>query len=176
MTRVGYFAYGSNMQRSTFAGRRGIAPAAADAARARGWRLVVDKPPLFPSGHGFANLAADADAEVFGVLYDLTADEMAHVELTEGVGLGNYRRVEIEVVRLAGGDAPARAFTLVSDRRDPELRPSTIYMARLIEGAVEHGLPAEWIAHLRAVPTTPDTAAAAAARLMVDEVLARVKR
>ena len=83
---------------------------------------------------------------------------MAHVELTEGVGVGNYRRVGIEVVRVSGA-APARAFTLVSDRRDPQLRPSTIYMARLIEGAVEHGLPAEWIAYLRAVPTAPDTAA-----------------
>jgi len=175
VTRIGYFAYGSNMQRSTFTGRRGIAPAAADAARARGWRLVLDKPPMIPSGHGFANLTADPDAEVFGVLYDLTAEEIAHVELTEGVGLGNYRRVEIEVVRLAA-NAPTRAFTLVSDRRDPQLRPSTIYVARLVEGAEEHGLPAEWIAHLRAVPTTPDTAAAAAARRVVDDVLARLKR
>jgi len=175
MIRVGYFAYGSNMQRSTFADRRGIAPAAAVAACARGWRLVLDKPPLFPSGHGFANLAADPDAEVCGVLYDLTAEEMAHVELTEGVGVGNYRRVEIEVVRLAGA-APARAFMLVSDRRDPQLRPSAVYMKRLIEGAGEHGLPAEWIAHLRALPTAPDTTAAAAARAVVDDVLARLKR
>ena len=175
MTRVGYFAYGSNMQRATFAGRRGIVPAAAAAARVRGWRLVLDKPPMVPTGHGFANLAADPDAEVFGVLYDLSAEELAHVELTEGVTLGNYRQIEVDVVRVAT-DERTRAFTLVSDRRDPQLRPSTIYMARLIEGAEEHGLPAQWIAHLRAIPTAADTAAAAAARRMVDDVLARLKR
>jgi hypothetical protein len=176
VTRVRYFAYGSNMQRATLVGRRSIAPAAANAARARGWRLVLDKPPLLATGHGFANLVADSDAEVFGVLYDLDADELAHVELTEGVALGNYRRVEIAVAYVAPAGVSMRTLTLVSDRRDPELRPSAPYMARLIEGAEEHGLPAEWIAYLRAVPTAPDTPAAAAARLVVDGILARLKR
>ena len=78
----------------------------------------------------------------------------------------------IAAFRTPGGHRRIR----VSDRRDPQLRPSTIYMALLIEGAEEHGLPAQWIAHLRAIPTAADTAAAAAARRMVDDVLARLKR
>jgi gamma-glutamylcyclotransferase len=176
VARISYFAYGSNMQRATFVGRRGIAPATAEPARAAGWRLVLDKPPLIPSSHGFANLVADRDGEVFGVLYALSDEDMAHVELTEGVALGNYRRVEIEVVRLAAALRPTRALTLISDERDPQLRPSTLYLARLIAGAEEHGLPAEWIARLRAIPTAPDSPAAAAARRIIDEALARLKR
>src|SRR6266571_8462260 len=41
---VWYFAYGSNMQRATLCGRRGIEPLRALAARAAGWRLALDKP------------------------------------------------------------------------------------------------------------------------------------
>src|SRR5262249_30111083 len=66
---VWYFAYGSNMQPATFTGRRGITAARAVAARLAGWRLVFDKPPLLPVGHGMANVVEEAGAEVFGVAY-----------------------------------------------------------------------------------------------------------
>ena len=96
MAPVRYFAYGSNMQTATFAGRRGIVPASACAARTRGWRLVLDKPPFFVPGPSFANLVPDADGEVFGVLYGISADDFAHVELTEGVSVDNYTRAMID--------------------------------------------------------------------------------
>ena len=149
---IWYFAYGSNMQPATFAGRRGITASRALAARAPGWRLTLDKTPLIPVGESFANLLPESDAHTFGVLYAITAEELAHVDLTEGVLIGNYARIEIDVVPLAGVE-PSRAFTLVSDKRSPELLPSDRYMALLIEGAETHGLPPEWIAMLRAVPT-----------------------
>ena len=76
---------------------------------------------------------------MLGVAFAITADDHAHVELTEGVAFGNYRRVELPVEPLVPRDAPATAFSLSSDRRDPALRPSTRYMALVIEGALEHG-------------------------------------
>ncbi len=176
MERVWYFAYGSNMQTATFAGRRGVTPSAARAARVRGWRLVVDKPPLVGTTHSFVNIVPDSDAEVFGVAYEITADDMAHIELTEGVSLGNYRRVAIDVIPLEAPHAPRAALTLVSDRRAETLRPSAHYMALLIEGAETHGLPSEWIAFLRALPTAADTPEAATARTQVDRALARLRR
>ena len=45
MSRVWYFAYGSNMQSATLRGRRGIAYRRALPARVSGWRVVFDKPP-----------------------------------------------------------------------------------------------------------------------------------
>src|SRR6266478_7773083 len=54
--RVWYFAYGSNMETATLRGRRGIEPLCALGARAAGWRLVLDKPPLVPVGEAFANI------------------------------------------------------------------------------------------------------------------------
>ena len=176
MEPVWYFAYGSNMQTATFGGRRGITPVSAHTARAPGWRLVLDKPPLLGPAPGFANLVPDAGAEVFGVVYEISADDMAHVELTEGVAIDNYRRVEIDVVALAAGPAALRALTLVSDKRAPGLRPSARYMALLIDGAEEHGLPDEWIALLRSLPTAAESFEAAAARALLDDALAKVRR
>jgi len=82
-TGVWYFAYGSNMHTATFSGRRGIRPARALAARATGWRLVLDKPPLVPVGEAFANIVPDAAAEVLGVLYEIGPADLEHVALTE---------------------------------------------------------------------------------------------
>jgi hypothetical protein len=173
--RVWYFAYGSNMQPATFAGRRGIAPTRTVVARTTGWRLVLDKTPIVPIRESFANLRAEPDAVTYGVAYEITSDDLAHIDLTEGVLIENYRRVEIAVEPLAGTE-PDRAFTLVSDRRSADLRPSTYYMSLLIEGAETHGLPAEWIAMLRAVPTCVSSAETMKAREFIQAGLARMKR
>jgi hypothetical protein len=177
--RVWYFAYGSNMQPATFAGRRGITPSRALAARLPDWRLVLDKKPLIPIGTSFANLRREPGTATYGVAYEIGTDDLAHVDLTEGVLIGNYTRVEVVVnvlVEPSDGGAPTRAFTLVSDMIAPELLPSDHYMALLIEGAETHGLPAEWIAMLRAVPTCAAKPEVLAAREFVDAGLAAMRR
>ena len=174
MNWVWYFAYGSNMQAATFRGRRGIAPRQAVAVRAAGWRLVLDKPPLFSIGHSFANLVPDPEAATYGVAYEISADDRAHVEFTEGVQIGNYACVEIDVEPLVGG--PMRAFTLTSDKRVPDLKPSIRYMSLLIDGAVEHGLPEDWIGMLRGLPAVEESEEAKAARAFLDEVIKKKEK
>jgi hypothetical protein len=171
---VWYFAYGSNLQAATLRGRRGIDYQRAVPVRVRGWRLVFDKPPLFPAGTSVANIVEDADAEVLGVAFAMSADDHAHVELTEGVGFGNYRRVEVQVEPLAPTvDAPTVAYSLSSEKRAPGLQPSTRYMALVIEGAVEHGLPDVHLDLLRQVEACQESAAAAALRPVLDEFFKR---
>lgn len=173
--RVWYFAYGSNMQPATFAGRRGISPSQAVTARVRDWRLALDQTPLIPIGESFANLRPEPGAEAYGVAYEITVEDLAHVDLTEGVLIGNYERIEIAIEPLAA-DGPTRAFTLTSEKQSPELIPSDRYMALLIEGAELHGLPSAWIAMLRAVPTCAQSADAIAGRRLVDAALAAARR
>jgi hypothetical protein len=173
VSTVWYFAYGSNMQTATFRGRRGITYRRAVPGRADGWRLVLDKPPLLPIGEAFANILPDPTSAVVGVLYEISADDLAHVELTEGVLIGNYRRIDVPVAPLAPPPGEVLAATLVSDARDPALRPSDRYMACLVAGAEEHGLPAEWIGLLRAVPCGPESADAARFRPLLDEAIRR---
>jgi gamma-glutamylcyclotransferase len=168
---VWYFAYGSNMQTATFRGRRRIGFSRALPARAAGWRPVFDKPPLVPVGHAFANIVPDAAAHVLGVLYEISGPDLDHVGLTEGVLIDNYRWAEIAVRPLATPAVEVVASTLVSDRRDPALAPSERYMACLIAGAEEHGLPPEYVAWLRAVPAHPETEEALRFRALMDEAL-----
>src|SRR5215831_20319129 len=163
------------MDPATFRGRRGIEPSRAAAARVRGWRIVFDKPPLVPIAEGFANLVADAEAEALGVLYEVTADELEHIDLTEGVVIGNYRRIEVPVSRIDSSDALELAFTLVSDRREPHLKPSRRYMSCLIAGAEHHALPVGYIEFLRSVPSCEDSEEAKRFRAMLDRAMQREK-
>jgi hypothetical protein len=173
VSTVWYFAYGSNMQTATFQGRRGVAFVRALPVRAPGWRLVLDKPAMLSLPETYANLCAAAEAETLGVAYEITAADLAHVDLTEGVLIGNYRRIAVPVVTLRPPFAALRAFTLVSDDRAPGPRPSSRYMACLLDGAREHGLPASWIATLAAVPALDESPEAAALRPFLDEALGR---
>jgi gamma-glutamylcyclotransferase (GGCT)/AIG2-like uncharacterized protein YtfP len=176
MAGIWYFAYGSNMQRATFCGRRGLAFARAAAGRAAGWRLVFDKPPLLPVGESYANIVPDAAASVLGVLYEVDAETLASIDLSEGVLIGNYERRAVTVRRLDQPAAtPLDAVTLTSTRRDPRLLPSTRYMALLIEGALEHGLPSEYVSYLRGVPARPPSVVAAALQPLLDGALGALR-
>jgi hypothetical protein len=170
-----YFAYGSNMQTATFCGRRGIAFRRAAAARAPGWRLVLDKPPLLPIGESYANIVPDPHGEVLGVAYEVTIDALESIDLSEGVLIGNYERRTVQVLPLVGDGVPLEVFTLVSDRSDASLRPSTRYMALLIEGALEHGLPADYVDFLRGISACEESSTASALRPLLEGALALMK-
>ena len=176
VSRAWYFAYGSNMDPATLRGRRGIDFFRALPARLEGWRLVLDKPTLVFAGEGVANIVADAAAAVLGVAYEIAETELEHLDLTEGVLIGNYRRVAVPVVTLADPAAPLDAFTLVSDHREPGLVPSTRYMAHLIAGAETHGLPPEYVAFLRGLPARPSSEEARSLQPYIDEALRTRKR
>lgn len=174
MSTVWYFAYGSNLQSATLRGRRGIEVVRSAAVRAPGWRLVFDKPGLLGRA-AFANIVPEEGAEVLGVAFEIAVDDHAHVELTEGVAIGNYRRVELAVEPLDASVpwAPATVLSLSSEKRDPSLLPTTRYLGLVIEGALEHDLPDPWVRSLRAVPVREETEEERAFRAVVDEAIRR---
>lgn len=169
-----YFAYGSNMQSATLRGRRGVEYRSAVAARVPGWRLVLDKPGLVSSGISFANIVEDAAAATLGVLFDVSDADLEHIELTEGVRIGNYRRVLVPAQPLTNSDGEVvLAHSLSSDRRDPSTLPSRRYMQLLIDGAIEHHLPPEHLDYLRRIPTREESGLALALREQIDAFLKR---
>src|SRR5215468_2683289 len=103
------------MQTATFSGRRGIEFTRATPARASGWRLVLDKPPL-PIGEAFANIVPDAASAVLGVAYEVADEVLPVLDLSEGVLIGNYERRTVAVELLDVASLPVDAFTLVSER------------------------------------------------------------
>ena len=173
--RVWYFAYGSNMHPDTFRGRRGIVAERALAACLSGWQLVLDKPPLLPMGQAMANVVPMSGEQVLGVAYAIGPDDLAHVDLTEGVLIGNYARVAVHVTSLETGTG-LDAFTLTSERRDPALRPSRRYMDLLIQGAEIHGLPGEYVAWLRSRPAVEESPEGAVVRAFIDRALKKEPR
>ncbi|HEY2775708.1 MAG TPA: gamma-glutamylcyclotransferase [Candidatus Binatia bacterium] len=177
MATTRYFAYGSNMDSSTLCGRRGIHYLRATAGVVRGWRLALDKPSLLGLPESMATIVADEAAEVWGVLYEIAAADLEHLELTEGVLLGHYQNIQVLVDPRPSGNGisspPVDAMTLASDHRDPSLRPSRRYMGLLLAGALEHGLPSQWVEHLRSVDAVEESPQSLAMRGFIDSVLSR---
>jgi gamma-glutamylcyclotransferase len=147
-----YFAYGSNMQAATFRGRRALEPLAARVGFLDGHALRFDI-PVGPGLRGVANLAVEAASFVWGVLYLLRPEQHAHLDRTEGVPSGLYRRVPVSI---RAGEQWIAAETYISEIRDAARLPSHRYLGLLLDGAREHGLPASWIATLETWPLAFD--------------------
>jgi len=148
-----YFAYGSNMSRAIFIERRAIEPTAIAWGWLDGYRLCFDL-PVGPGERGVANLAADPNARTCGVLYHISAEHAAHLDRTEGVDRGYYTRLDVTVAA-AQGESIA-AFTYQSTRGVTGRKPSPSYIGLLLDGAGEHGLPADYVEYLRAFELAVD--------------------
>jgi gamma-glutamylcyclotransferase (GGCT)/AIG2-like uncharacterized protein YtfP len=170
VSRVLYFAYGSNMDTATLGGRRGVAWTRAGAAFLDGWRIAFDKPSMLGTGEGMATILRDAASSLWGVVYDISTEDLDHLELTEGVRIGHYERVEVPVRTSDGwpGAAIETAVTLASDHRDSSIRPTTRYRDILVRGASEHGLPAAWVDVLRRIDAVEEKPEHAAMRPVFD--------
>ena len=140
-----YLAYGSNMNRGVFENRRGMHPIQARPALLENYRLRFNL-AIGLGERGVANLEAQAGAHVWGVLYLITIEQSEHLDRTEGVPRGAYRRTPVSAT--FDGTETIAAFTYQSDRISPGRKPSARYLRLLIEGAVQHGLPSDYLRHL----------------------------
>ena len=147
-----YFAYGSNMSRRQMAER-------CPDHELIGKALLPDHALCFPRSSpvrncGVAGIVAKAGAEVWGVVYRLNARDLAALDRREGYDpakpfhVNRYNRMTIRVLR----DGAALECVTYLAREEPGRHvPSLAYMAAIIEGAEENGLPEEYMAALRMV-------------------------
>jgi AIG2-like family len=101
---------------------------------------------------------ADPSAVTWGACYLLDPTACAHLDRTEGVHAGYYRRFDISVIT---DDGTLPAFAYQGAMTVAGRKPSARYLGLLLDGAREHALPEEWIRYLEAL------------ELAVDERLAR---
>ena len=141
-----YLAYGSNMNREIFESRRGMRPIQAQPALLEDYRLRFDL-AVGPGERGVANLESQAGARIWGVLYLITVEQSEHLDRTEGVPRGAYRRVPVSAV--VDGSERIAAFTYQSNRISLGRKPSPRYLGLLIEGATQHSLPPDYLNYLR---------------------------
>jgi gamma-glutamylcyclotransferase len=147
-----YFGYGSNMNRGIFEGRRGMRPTKAQPALLEDYRLCFNL-AIGPGERGVANPEARAGAYTWGVLYLITVEQSEHLDRTEGVPRA-YRRVPVSAI--VYGSEQIAAFTYQSDKIGLGRKPSPRYIALLIEGAVQHGLPPGYLRYLRSFELAAD--------------------
>ena len=147
-----YFGYGSNMNRGIFEGRRGMRPIKAEPALLEDYRLCFNL-AIGPGERGVANLEARAGACTWGVLYLITVEQSEHLDRTEGVPRA-YRRVPVSAIVYSS--EKIAAFTYQSGKIGLGRKPSLRYIALLIEGAVQHGLPPRYIRYLRSFELAAD--------------------
>jgi cation transport regulator ChaC len=148
-----YFAYGSNLDPGTFLGRRRMRPRDARVALLDGFELRFDL-PVGPGERGVANVAPLAGESVWGVAYLLSHADAQRLDRTEGVHLGGYARLGVEL-RAGAGESLA-AFTYHSGRGVAGRKPSRRYLGLILAGARHHGLPADYVARLRALELAVD--------------------
>jgi len=139
-----YFAYGSNMLAARLRAR---CPSTKVIGRgeADGFDLRFDK--IGQDGSGKATLVGAPGRVVPGVVFDLRDEDLAQLDLIEGLGRG-YDRVML----------PEGAFAYLAPPpfRNPAMRPFDWYLDLVLAGAREGGLPADWIARLAGEACIPD--------------------
>lgn len=142
-----YFAYGANMSTSMLVSRRKMAPLSSEAALLDGYRLEFTTPGLPLVEPVFANISADCDGVVHGVLHRLPHRDLARLDLDESPA---YDHLEVQVTGTEVGRVSAIAYH--SSRRTLGRKPSRRYLELVCRGAAEFGLPAAYQAELAAHP------------------------
>lgn len=148
-----YFAYGSNLDLTQMRER---CPSARDVGIALlpGHRLAFSR---FSKGRGcgVADAVPDAGRGVWGVLYEISARDLAALDKCEGYCEGRsrnaYERQEIAV--LLNGDAgdPRQAETYFAVPQPNPPLPNQKYKSLILEGARRRGLPAYYVGELERI-------------------------
>ncbi len=139
MSSVLYFAYGSNLHLKQFA-RRCPGSKAVGRARLPDYRLAFTRYSSNRRG-GVADIVPEPDAEVWGALYEVDEACLAALDEYEGVPR-SYRR---EMIRVLDDSRVEQEAVVYIANQTGAFAPSREYLALIIEGARDHGLPEEYI-------------------------------
>lgn len=137
-TALPCFAFGANLDEAGMAHRcPGARPAGV--ARLPGWRFLTNR-------CGWGTIVPCPDGVVYGLLWRLTAADVASLDDYEGLPEGLYRRGQIEVFAPEGRPVKAWAYFAADSEPGP---PQPGYLEQVAAAAIRLGLPAEYVAGLR---------------------------
>ena len=149
-----YFAYGSNMWSQQML-QRCPDHELIGAAVLSGYALCFPRSSPIRNC-GVAGIVAEAGAQVWGVVYRLHDEDLAALYKREGYDpakpahVNRYNRTTVRVMK----DAAVLDCLTYLARVEPGTHvPSIDCMSALIMGAVENGLPEEYVSRLRAIGT-----------------------
>ena len=149
--RFVYFAYGSNMFTRRLRGRTPSARVIG-AGHIYNCRLTFDKVSRSNSGKATIQISEDFQETVCGVLFSIHRDEESKLDKAEDYP-NSYEKQEVKVNH---GKGIIDAMTYISTKRDSKFLPHHWYKRYVVEGAVEHELPEDYVEHLRRFASIPD--------------------
>ncbi len=98
-------------------------------------------------GGGVADIIASEGDYCWGVVFDVTDEDLEIIDMKEGVkpdGTGAYKRLSL----------PDNMMTYVVVKKESDfVQPTNEYLDAIIEGAKNYGLPKEWIDKLESFKT-----------------------
>ena len=130
------FAYGSNMSSRRLRARTPSARPIG-VGQLAGHKLMWHKAGRDGSGKCDAYETGDAAHVVWGVLYRIDRSERVHLDRAEGLGHG----YEYKTVRVLTACGIVAAGVYHATHIDAALQPFDWYLAYVLHGAREHGLP-----------------------------------
>ena len=148
-----YFIYGTNMNPAQMVPRCGKQEAVA-VARLSGHRLAFfGHSTMWDSGE--ATVVRQPSEEVWGVVFKLSFSAANSLDSWQGVridGTGTYFLYPSVVVDAKGVSYPVQFYR--KDYCGEPQKPSEAYLAHIVEGAVAHGLPGDYIERLKRTEAT----------------------
>jgi hypothetical protein len=96
---------------------------------------------------GTANIFADPDSEVWGVLYDVRAEDLVLLDDYED----GYRRETVRLAVAQNGQGPVEAVTYIAPREVTVPLPNRRYKQHLLDGARHWRLPQDYCRMLEAL-------------------------
>lgn len=152
MNKFKYFAYGSNMLRERLLDRCKSAQFVCTAV-ARGYALNFGKRSKDCSGK--ATLFPVVGEMRQGVVFEIDIGEREALDRAEGVGLG-YSRIDDFSVLSTADKSELITTTYLADEVNDSLQPFDWYLALVVAGAEQNGLPEQLIESLRQIPFKVD--------------------
>lgn len=146
-----YFAYGSNMLTRRLTARVSSSEALGKAFLPA-YQLLWHKAGRDGSAKcGTATGQSPANG-VWGVAFTIRSEQKHLLDRAEDLGKG-YRQQEV-TIQLDG--QKVSAFTYVALKTDPDRIPFHWYKQLVVQGAIEHGLPEQYLFQLKQQPSRPD--------------------
>ena len=152
MSSIIYFSYGSNMSTPRLVQR---IPSArfVSVASLRGHKLKFHKRGHDRSAKCDIEFTDRASDFVYGIVFKYLASEKPNLDLIEGLGNG-YNEKVVTVMSLSGREY--QSVTYFATDIDKSLKPFHWYKEHVVRGAVEHGLPVDYIRTIESIVSVPD--------------------
>ncbi len=143
MSKILYFAYGSNMDTARLRYR---VPSCRFrcTAQLQKFQLRFHKRSKDGSGKSNAFYTGALTDNVFGVVFEIPLDEKAALDRAEGLGRG-YNKQSLSVLSPDGKELQVQTYIADPSVVDENLRPYSWYKDFVLKGAAEHRLPSEYI-------------------------------